>query len=276
MCSEDSSTRCASAASASGRTRSTTGRTSPASTAGQTPARTAWTMAAFCSRGRERSDGRVDRAALAQQRVEVELGRRAALQPDDDQPAAVGERGDVAREVLRADPVEHHVGAAELLDRRDEVLVAVEHDPLGPERAYGVGLGRRADGGDHPRPGVDGQLDGHRPDPGRAAVDQEHLARLQTGDHEDVVPDGAGDLRQGGGLQQRQPRRARAAAGRSARRPARRSRHRTAARRPRRRPPSRRRPPRARPRCPSTRDPGTAARRAAAGSGPSAASRRPG
>ena len=51
------------------------------------------------------------------------------------------------------------------------------------------------------------ELDGDRADAGRAAVHEQQLPRLERRQLEDVGPDGADDLGQPGGLEQRHPRR---------------------------------------------------------------------
>ena len=125
---------------------------------------------------RRRDDGR----PLAQQQAEVELGAGAALQADDDEPAAGGEHVDVAGEVLRAHVVEDDVGAGAAggrPDLLDEVLLAVVDEHLGAELAAGLELVGRPGRHRDPGPDLARQLDGHRADARRAAVDEQRLAR---------------------------------------------------------------------------------------------------
>ncbi len=89
----------------------TTGCTRPSATSGQTCSTTEAQIADFSAVGRERRVVADHRPALAQQRVDVELGLGAALHADDDQPPLGGERGHVAVEVLGAHVVEDDVGA---------------------------------------------------------------------------------------------------------------------------------------------------------------------
>ena len=74
--------------------------------------------------------------------AEVDLALGAALQADHHQPAVGVQRGEVARQVLRAHVVEHHVGAASRLHDLNEVLVAVVDRGVGTELAAQVELGR--------------------------------------------------------------------------------------------------------------------------------------
>ena len=112
-CSLASITRCASAACDIGSARSTTAADLPG--ADQRPdvladGRPRWPP----SRRRAGRAGAVacTLARLASSSADVELGPGAALQPDDGQPAADGQRGDVAGQVARAHDVEDDVGAA--------------------------------------------------------------------------------------------------------------------------------------------------------------------
>ena len=80
MCWLDSISRCACAASSSGSTRSTTGRTAPAATAGQTCAAHVRDDRRLLRRGTRAQRGRVHRRALGQQRAagRARRGRRPA------------------------------------------------------------------------------------------------------------------------------------------------------------------------------------------------------
>jgi hypothetical protein len=143
---DDSSSRCASATSASGSRAWMTGRTAAVSTRGQTCSRTAATMVAFSSAGRARSDVAMIARALAQQQPQVELRSRAPLQPDHHEPPVCRERLDVAREVLRTHVVQDDVRSrtapawtsptvneCRCPDRGNEVLVPVVDEHLGAE-----------------------------------------------------------------------------------------------------------------------------------------------
>src|SRR6478609_83903 len=160
-------------------------------------------------RRRPRPEGGRDQgAALGEHRPEVDLGGAPTLQPDDDQPAVDRQQPDVAGEVLRPDGVEDDVRAVPvggLADDRLEVLGAVVDEDRRPELATHLellgGSGRHR----HPRPDLAAQLDGHRPDPRASAVDEQDLAGLDVRRHEDVRPDGAGDLRQGRGVLEADP-----------------------------------------------------------------------
>ena len=193
-----------------------------------------------------------------------------------DQPAAVGERVDVACQVLRADHVEDDVGAAAVggrLQLLDEVLLDVVDGELGAEIAAGL-QGLRAGRGDGDRRALRaGDLDGHGADPGAAAVDQHRLPGAQPGRHHQVRPHRAGHLGQAGGGDQVDAVGHRQHLHGGHDDPLRRSRRRPAARTPRRRPASR--SPRARPRRspPSTPCRGSATPRAAPGTCPAACSR---
>ena len=134
------------ATSSRGMVVSTIGRIAPEATSGQTFSTTPQQIAAFSVTGRARSEVAVTDAALAQQGVDVELALGAALHPDDDQPAAGGEGGDVAAEVLRAHVVEDDVGAAGLGEHLDEVVVAVVDGVRRTERAAQLELLRRPGG----------------------------------------------------------------------------------------------------------------------------------
>ena len=83
--------------------------------------------------------------------------------------------------------------------------VAVVDEDRRPELAAHLELLRGPGSHRHPRPDLAAQLDGHRPDPRAAAVDEQDLAGLDVRRHEDVGPDGAGDLRQGRGVLEADP-----------------------------------------------------------------------
>ena len=154
--------------------------------------------------------GRSDRRTLAQQHPEVELRARPALQPDHHEPPVCRERIDVAREVFRAHVVEddvHACAAGGCLDGLDEVVVPVVDEHVGAERtAYLELLRRPRRDGDMSAERVR-QLDRHRADPRRPAVDQQPLPGGERGRHEDVGPHRAGHLGQRRGIDERHPRR---------------------------------------------------------------------
>ena len=147
-----------------------------------------------------------DPGPFAEQGTEVELGAPTALQPDDDEPAPVGEGGDIAGEVLRTHVVENDISATSVGRRvqlGNKVVLAVVHEDRGAEvRAGGELLSRSGSHGDG-RAELTGDLGGHRPDAGRAAMDEEHLSGVQAGGHDDIRPDRRGDLWQRGGVGQR-------------------------------------------------------------------------
>lgn len=204
MCALDSSTRWASAASAIGSVRSTTGLTTPPPINGHTCSRTAATMAAFSWSGRPRR-GRGDGGPLGQQGAEVQLALGAALETDDREAAVDGERLDVPVQVLGADQVQDDVGTRSrgvLPELLDEVLLAVVDEDVRPQFGAPGELLRAARRDRDPGPDRLRQLDRHRADAAGAAVHQEGLAGAQVGHHEDVGPHRRGDLGQRRGLHQ--------------------------------------------------------------------------
>ena len=78
-----------------------------------------------------------------------ELGFRAALHADGDQPAVGGEDVDIAGQVLRAHVVEDDVGTVAVglvAQPLDEVLLAVVDRDVGAELAAALELGGAARG----------------------------------------------------------------------------------------------------------------------------------
>ena len=118
------------------------GRTAPASTSGQTCPRTPATILAFSPSGRARKRGRRDRPALGHQRAEVELALRPPCIPMVAIRPFGWQRRDVPAQVLRADDVQDHVGAARSPGRRDEVLARVVDRDVRTELRRAVVLGR--------------------------------------------------------------------------------------------------------------------------------------
>ena len=90
------------------------GRTWPSATIGHTLSTTSATISLLllgpCA-GRARSAVRDHAAALAEQLGHVQLALDAALHADDDDPAVVGQRVDIAVQIGGAHDVEDHVGA---------------------------------------------------------------------------------------------------------------------------------------------------------------------
>ncbi len=79
-----------------------------------------------------------------------------------------------------------------------EAFVLVIDDGVGPELADEFDVGG-AGGGDDPRPGVAGELDGEVPDPAGGPVDQDGLARAEPAVGEQPLPCGQRGERHGGG-----------------------------------------------------------------------------
>ena len=94
-CSPASTTRCASAASRIGSTRSTTGTIAPDSTSGHASVTTAAQMADFSATGRARRVVAETVGSRGHHPTEVELGPGAALHPDHDEATAGGEDVDL-------------------------------------------------------------------------------------------------------------------------------------------------------------------------------------
>ena len=278
-CSPASSTRWPSAASASGRTRSTTG---PHRAPGHQRPHLLDHRGADPGLLRPRPGPQraaVQGRALGHERGHVELGAPAAHEPDDHEPAAGGEQPHVQVQVARAHRVEDDVDAApagQLHDPGVQVVGPVVEHGLGPVRRRGRDLGGGARRGQGAGPERAHQLGGHGADAARGAVDEERLARRAGPPCRrrccgpSRPPRAARPPRRG------RRRRAPAGPGRPGPRRARRTRRRPAARTRGRRPRSPRPPRRPRPRCPSTRGPATPACPAAGRSGPGAAAGRRG
>ncbi len=149
--------------------------------------------------------GRADGTALGQQRTDVELALDPALHADDREPAVDGEGLDVAVEVLGAHVVEDDVGPGAvrgLLHLGHEVLFPVVDQDVRTQLGTPVELlGAARRDGDLGADGL-GELDRHGADAAGTAVHQQGLAGAEVGDHEDVRPDRADHLGQGGGLRQ--------------------------------------------------------------------------
>ena len=115
------------------------GRTRPSAIIGHTLSTTSATTSLLLlgpSTGRARSAVAITPARLAEQLGHVQFALDAALHADDDHPAVVGERVDVAVEVGGAHDVEDHVGARavrRLAHPLDEILFAVVDQDLRAE-----------------------------------------------------------------------------------------------------------------------------------------------
>src|SRR5207302_4636074 len=99
----------------------------------------------------------------------------------------------VALDIVAPDHVEDNIGAAaagRLLRGLNEVFTFIVNGNVGTELAAGLAFLGRSRGGDDLCAGGLGELDRGGADPGRAAVDQERLARLELAALEHVVPDG--------------------------------------------------------------------------------------
>ena len=123
------------------------------------------------------------------------------MHSDDDEVAVLRERVDVAVEVFCADDVEDDVRAVPVgggLELLDEVLLLVVNEDVRAVLLAGRellgGAGRHRDGGLHRLR----QLDREQPDAATAAVDEQGVTGLQVGRHEDIRPDGGGDLHEAG------------------------------------------------------------------------------
>src|SRR6478752_7718622 len=98
-------------------------------------------LRAWPRHGPRTQGGRDDARPLTQQGVDIELGGGAALHPDDHQPAAVGERVDVAGQILGAHHVENDVhpppfgGRLHLLDK---VLLDIVDGELSAQVSTGL------------------------------------------------------------------------------------------------------------------------------------------
>jgi hypothetical protein len=144
---------------------------------------------------------RGDAGPLAQQLVQVQLGLRAALHPDHQQPAVRSQRLDVRGQALGAHVVQDDVGpvpAGGFLERGRHVVVVVDDD-VGAQVAAALQPVRRAGGGGHRGPERLGHLDGVAADAAAAALDQERLPGRQPAGGDDVGPDRAGHLGQPAG-----------------------------------------------------------------------------
>ena len=131
---------------------------------------------------------------LAEQLGHVQFALDAALHADDDNPAVVGERVDVAAQIGGAHDVEDHVGARavrRLANPFDEILFAVVDQDLGAEFLAELEFRRRPRR--HRDPAVERprNLDRVRTDAARTAVQQHRLACRQTRGHHKVGPHGA-------------------------------------------------------------------------------------
>ncbi len=126
-----------------------------------------------------------DRKPAREQLAQVDLGGATAHESDHDQPAAGGERCEVALEVWRADRVENHVDttAASRLPRRcHEVAAAIVDRGVGAEAEAAHALVVGASGDDHhPADRLD-QDDRGGAYAAAAAVDQHTAAGAQTGE----------------------------------------------------------------------------------------------
>ena len=131
---------------------------------------------------------------------QVQLRLRPALQADDHQMPVLGQRAHVLVEVLRADDVQDDVAAALELFR--EVLLFVVDQDVRAECPAGLQLLRGAGRHRDLRAERLGHLDRGGADAARAAVDEHALAFLQARDHHQVRPHRAGQLHDGGRLDQ--------------------------------------------------------------------------
>ncbi len=120
---------------------------------------------AFSSTG-SRAQRRTHQAgSLEQQRGEVDLAPRAAHQADQHQSAAGSERGEVLREVARADRVEHHVdatAAGRLAHGGSELSLAVVDRDVRPELSAARALLLASGRDDDPQAGFLAERDRRR------------------------------------------------------------------------------------------------------------------
>ncbi len=184
---------CASAIRASGKVASITDATLRASSSGQTFSCTARATSALNDTGRMRS---VEPVWVSRFTISTWAGTSARL------PFCVAiwtmrpvlRRGVVVpRDVVSADHVEDHVGAASagcLLHTGDEVFLAVVHRHVGAEREAAGAFFGTAGGDDDPGAKRLGQLDRRRTDARSPAVDQRPFAGGEVAALEEIRPDG--------------------------------------------------------------------------------------
>src|SRR5262245_50171324 len=124
---------------------------------------------------------------------EVDGGRVATHEANDDQTAVDGKRGEIAGNVVAADDIENQIdtlAAGQLLDDVDEIVRAIVDCALGAELFAGAALLVGARGRKHPRAACDRELDRGRADAARSAVEQCRFAGAEPSAVEDIRPDG--------------------------------------------------------------------------------------
>ena len=140
--------------------------------------------------------GAHQRRALAHQRAQRHVELRAGARADDDDPAPGRQRTKVAGQVRRTDQLEHDVRLA---------VHVLQRHRVGAHRRQPLAGGLAARVGQHPRARRQAELDGGRPDAPAGAVDQQRLARDQSGAGEHRVVRGDERLGNRGRLLVREP-----------------------------------------------------------------------
>ena len=139
--------------------------------------------------------------------AEIHLGQLAAAQIDDHQPASMGQKRDLFRQIVTTDDIDHHINAAPVgAGTADvcKVLGPVIDGVVRAQLAHGGTFLVSARGGEHG--GAMGlcDLDGGAADAACAALDQNAFAGCQPAPVHHVGPDRAEHLGQAGSLDQRE------------------------------------------------------------------------
>src|SRR5574340_259022 len=149
-----------------------------------------------------------NRQAAAQRLAEIHCYAAAAEEGDERKAPVVGQRIQLARDVVPGDHVEYDIGntpVRELLDDGREILVAVVDGALGAQLLAGAALLVAAGGGEHAMPEGVRHLDRGDADAAAASLHQQRLSRRQMRAVEHVAPDGEESLGQRRGLHRIQP-----------------------------------------------------------------------